>query len=100
MTGPVIQVMEEGTLAFVHRHPPEDVRRAWCRWLLRHSVGPCDVISHGGVIQRQVEARRIRYLAYLLDEAGAVQTDKDGDAQRIYRDVQLEAAPAPFPEEG
>jgi hypothetical protein len=69
--------------------PPENVRVAWCEWLRHHTIDPGDVTMHG-FIERDTEARQVRYQTF---NEGA-----DGYYSFAVRVVQLESVPSPFPE--
>lgn len=77
---------------------PGDVRLAWCEWLRRHGIDPM-VVSIHGPIEVDVDAHRISYLAYDLDEHGNKYAAPDGmAAAQSERTVRFGTPLAPLPE--
>lgn len=81
--------------------PPEEQRQAWCDWLRHHTVDPADVVANptdGGFIERDPDARQVRYLAYDRDDKGRHVVAPCGTkAVTSVHVVQLEAKPSAFP---
>lgn len=81
--------------------PSEPERLAWCEWLRHHTIDPDHVVGNpedGGFIEIDTDARRIRYLAYDVNENGRRYPTPDlTRASTSVRTVQLEAAPSDFP---
>lgn len=71
---------------------------AWCDWLRAHGIVP-DIVPVDGWIARDVENRRIRYLAFVLDDNGKHQVNPNNplDVWAEERHVLLEREPLPFP---
>lgn len=79
--------------------PPKPQREAWCAWLRWHTIDPCDVLITG-FIERDTEARQIRYRACERDEQGKFRYDRVREcAATVTRVVQLESVPSSFPAE-
>jgi hypothetical protein len=89
-----------GDIAYVDQKP-------WVEWFESHGIVPASVPLEGGWVERDVEARQVRWFGFILSAIGRVQLPRNpdgtyptGEERAPWMEeqcVQLESAPLPFP---
>lgn len=73
----------------------DDVR-AWADWCRAHGIDPDHVVCRS--VERDEQARQVRFTAFVMDEQGRRIRRPDGEGSvKVPVVHQLETAPLPFP---